>query len=117
LRPPLTTTDLLIVQRAKQILNSEAVWNRADDRIYHSDAKTFSLYTALAKASRELSGKFEHRGCYMEEARFVIGIAPNKHYDHPLMDFNNDPTTTLADIQRVLALTEIRIIKKLQNEK
>ena len=116
--PVTTTTDLLIVQRAKQILNSEAVWNRADDRLYHSDAKTFSLYTALAKASREVSGKFEHRGGYMEEARFVIGeIAPQKHYDHPLMDFNNDPTTTLADIQRVLALTEIRIIKKLQNEK
>src|ERR1044071_929554 len=59
-RSPVTTTDLLIVKRAKQILNSEAVWNRDDDRIYHSDAKTFSLYTALAKASREVNGKFEH---------------------------------------------------------
>jgi len=39
--------------------------------------RTFSLYCALEKAINEVSGKFEHRGAAMQEARFVIDdIAP-----------------------------------------
>ena len=50
-----------------------------------------------------MSGNFEHRGAAMQEARFVIEkIAPNRDsYNHRLMGYNNDPTTTFADIQKV----------------
>lgn len=117
-RPPVTQTDLLIVRRADQILSSEEVWNRADDRVYRPDATTFSLYTALAKATLEVGGKFGHREAVMQEARFAIEeIAPRKQYAHRLMGYNNDPTTTFPDIKRVLALTEARITKRLQSEK
>ena len=54
----------------------------------------------------------------MQKTRFVIDeIAPNrKNYEHRLMDYNNDPTTTFADIQRVLTLVEDRIAKRLREE-
>ncbi len=51
-RPPVTKTDLLIIRRSDQILDSEAKWNRVDTRICPDDAKTFSLYCALEKASK-----------------------------------------------------------------
>jgi hypothetical protein len=118
-RPPVTKSDVLIVQRANKILNSPAKWNRADNRICPAAAKRFSLYCALEKATDEVSGHFEHRGAAMQEARFVIEeVAPDwQKYDHRLMDYNNDPRTTFADIQKVFRLLEERITKRLKDEK
>lgn len=114
-RPPVSKTDLEIVKRAREILNSPSKWNRADNRICPEKAKTFSLYCALEKATTEKSGKFEHRGAAMQEARFAIEeVAPNlSRYQHRLMDYNNDPTTTFADVQKVFRLLEDRIAKRL----
>ena len=83
-----------------------------------ADAKTFSLYCALEKATDEVSGKFERRGAAMQEARFVIEeIAPNrKNYNHRLKDYNNDPTTTFADIQKFFRLLQDRITRRLREE-
>src|SRR6266851_5789330 len=83
-RPPVTKADLRIVRLAREILNSPAKWNRADTRDCPAEAKTFSIYCALAKATDEVSGNFEHRGAAMQEARFVIDeIASNrKDYQH-----------------------------------
>jgi hypothetical protein len=117
-RPPVTKDDVRIVQRARQILNSPERWNRADNRICPAEAKTFSLYCALEKATDEVSGNFKHRGAAMQEARFVIeDVAPDwKKYNHRLMDYNNDPKTRFADIQKVFALLEDRIAKRLKEE-
>jgi hypothetical protein len=117
-RPPVTKDDVKIAQRAKEILDAPAKWNRADNRKCPDDAKTFSLYCALERATTEVSGKFAHRGAAMQEARFVIDdVAPNKDkYEHRLMDWNNDPTTTFADLQKVLRLIEERITKRLAEQ-
>lgn len=117
-RPPVTKDDVKIAQRAREILATPAKWNRADNRKCPDDAKTFSLYCALEKATTEVSGKFAHRGAAMQEARFVIDdIAPNKDkYEHRLMDWNNDPITTFADLQKVLRLIEERITKRLAEQ-
>src|ERR1700722_3613244 len=98
--------------------NSPSGWNRAGTRVCPADAKTFSLYCALEKATDEVSGKFEHRGAAIEEARFVIDeIAPNrKNYKHRLKVYNNDPTTTFADIQKFFRLFEDRITRRLREE-
>jgi hypothetical protein len=113
-RPPVAKADLLIMKRAGEILASEAVWNRADNRVCPDNAKTFSLYCALEKASKELS-TFEHRSAVMQETRFVIDeIAPNRNYEHRLMNYNNDPSTTFADIKKVMRLVEERIAAKLK---
>ena len=117
-KPPVTKADVRIVQRAREILSSPDKWNRADNRRCPDGAKTFSLYCALEKATDEVNGDFKHRGAAMQEARFVIDdIAPNrKEYHHRLMDYNNDPTTTFADIQKVFRLLEDRIAKRLEEE-
>jgi hypothetical protein len=117
-RPPVTETDVQIVRRAKEILNSSAVWNRAGTRTCPPEAKTFSLYCAMEKATQELSGKFEHRGAAMQESRFLIeAIAPDAaYYGHRLMDYNNDPSTTFFDVQKFFQLLEDRITKRLAEE-
>ncbi len=117
-RPPVTKTDLKIVQRASGILSSPTKWNRSDNRICAAEAKTFSLYCALEKATNEVSGQFEHRGAAMQEARFVIEeVDPNwKQYHHRLMDYNNDPKTTFADIRNVFRLLEERIANRLAKQ-
>ena len=53
----------------------------------------------------------------MQEARFVIEeIAPDgNRYSHRLMDYNNDPKTTFADIQGVFWLLEKHIAMRLAN--
>jgi hypothetical protein len=117
--PPVTMPDLKIVQRAWIILNLPSRWNRADTRVCPPNAKTFSLYCALEKATGEVSGDFKHRGAAMQEARFVIDqIAPNRNkYQHRLMDYNNDPTTTFADTQKFFRLLEQRIARELDQQK
>jgi len=117
-RPPVAKADLKIVRRAREILNDPAHWNRADTRTCPDDATTFSLYCALEKATKEVTGSFQHRGAAMQEARFAIDeIAPHhQQYHHRLMDYNNDPSTTFADIQKVLELIENHITKRLREE-
>src|SRR5580704_952573 len=113
-RPPVSKMDIEIVKRAQQILNSPAVWNRNDNRDCPKDAKKFSLYCALEKATDEVTGDFEHRGAAMQEARFVIeDVAPGRKYEHRLMGYNNDKRTTFADIQKVLQLLSEDIVKRL----
>lgn len=114
-RPAVTKTDLQIVKRAREILNSESKWNRADNRICPAEAKTVSLYCALQMATVEVGGKAEHRGAALQEARFVIDeIARDRNYEHRLMNYNNDRTTTFSDIQEVLRITESLISLRLK---
>ena len=117
-KPPVSKADVQVVKRAQEILNSPSKWNRADTRDCPSDAETLSLYCALEKATKEVTGKFEHRGAAMQEARFVIDeIAPNrKNYNHRLMDYNNDPTTTYADVQKFFRLLKARVETRLKEE-
>jgi hypothetical protein len=118
-RPSVTKADVRIVKRARNILNSPEKWNRADTRECPAKAKVFSLYCALEKATDEVSGQFKHRGAAMQEARFAIEeVAPDwdKKYRHRLMDYNNDPSTTFDDIQRVFQLLEDRITRRLKEQ-
>lgn len=116
--PPVSKDDIRIVQRASEILNSPAKWDRADNRECPAAQTTYSLYCALEKATEEISNKFEHRGAAMQQARFVIDedLAKGNHYKHRLMDYNNDPKTTFADVQRFFALLEERIKTRLESQ-
>lgn len=117
-RPPVSEGDIRIVQRAREILNSPAKWNRSDNRVCPAAQTTYSLYCALAKATDEVFRKFEHRGAAMQEARFVIDevLAKGNHYEHRLMNYNNDPKTTFADVQKFFTLIEERIKKRLAEQ-
>ena len=113
--PPVTEVDLRIVHRAQEILNSPSKWNRADNRQCPATQQTYSLYCALEKATVELTGKFEHRGAVMQQARFAIDgvLAKGNHYEHRLMNYNNDPKTTFADVQKFFEVVEQRIEDRL----
>jgi ABC-type transporter MlaC component len=126
-RPPVTKVDIEIAKRARALLRSESSWDRADRPHITDDpttkcqpaAKQMSLYCALERATMEVSGKFEHRGAVMQEARFVIeGVEPDweKKYHHLLVDYNNDPHTTFQDIQNVLRSIEQRIAGRLKDK-
>ena len=90
--PPVSENDLRIVQRARELLNSPAKWNRADNRECPAAQQTYSLYCALEKATEEVSHQFEHRGAVMQQARFAIDevLAKGNHYEHRLRAYNND---------------------------
>jgi hypothetical protein len=62
--------------------------------------------------------KIRDRGAAMQQARFVIDedLANGNHYQHRLMDYNNDPKTTFADVQKFFALLEERIKKRLDTQ-
>ncbi len=105
--------DEQILLRAEELLKDESQWNRQDERWCKDDEQTGkrSLFCALHQATVEVLGKYRHRQAALEYVRLVImGLTPNAAYSHRLMDYNNDPTTTHADIQRVLdtALAEVR---------
>lgn len=106
--------DLKIVRRARELLGSESLWFRADNRQCPPNRKAVSLYCALVIATRQVTGTFEHRGTVMEDARDAIDQYAPQHpdYDHLLMGYNNDPKTTFTDIQKVLDLTEAAISKR-----
>jgi hypothetical protein len=116
--PPVSESDLRIVQRARTILDSPARWNRADNRECPATQRTYSLYCALEKATEEVSGRFEHRGAVMQQARFAIDevLAKGNHYEHRLMDYNNDPKTTFPDVQKFFTIVDERIKKRLATQ-
>ena len=117
-RPPVSKSDVEIVVKARQILSSEEKWNRSDNRSCPTAETKFSLYCALEKATYEVTRNFAHRGAAMQEARFVSDndLAPNNHYDHRLMDYNNDPHTTFAAVQRFFDLLQGRVEGRLEEQ-
>jgi hypothetical protein len=40
-------------------------------------------------------------------------LAKGNRYQHRLMDYNNDPKTTFADVQRFFTILEARVRQKL----
>ena len=61
-----------------------------------------------------MTGKPDYEGPAIDEARLLITrTAPNAtHYNSRLIDFNNDPTVTFEDIQRLLKTVETDLEKK-----
>jgi hypothetical protein len=99
-----SSVDREIVERAAQILSSDRVWNRADDRHCPGDATKWSIYCAMEKATVEVTGAFHHRRPALQVVRAIVDQrTTGRPYDHRLMDYNNDPTTHLGDVQSLFA--------------
>ena len=112
--------DLLIVDQAKEILSTPAKWNRVDTDAHECTptTATFTLYCALETATTKISGSFKHRDTAMQDARFLIesDFEKGKHYQHRLLDYNNDPTTSFADIQKFFDLLKTRIEQQIKDD-
>jgi len=102
--------DAAIVRRAASILSSDRVWNRADNRKCPPYATSWSIYCALEKATIAVTGGFHHRRPALEIVRTIVEQrTEGRHYHHRLMDYNNDPSTKLDDVQSLLAEALARI--------
>jgi hypothetical protein len=111
---PVTTEDVAILDRALQLLASEATWDRADDRQCAPEDATFSLFCALQRASIETLNEYQHRRVALQEVRFALEEATvGREYAHRLRDFNNDPETSLADVRAVVITARGRIAQRL----
>lgn len=96
--------DREIIQRADVILSSNDVWNRADNRKCPETATTWSIYCAMERATRELTGGFHHRRPALELVRVMVEErTKDRNYNHRLMDYNNDSTTHLTDVHKLFA--------------
>jgi hypothetical protein len=122
---PVSLNDLRTLERAADLLSSESAWNRNDDRQCADDEATNkrSLYCALQRASADAYGSHDparvadHRRVALQEVRFAVEDATRgRELNHRLMDFNNLPDTTFADIQRVLAQATERVRARLPAE-
>ena len=102
--------DQKIVREAAAILSTEAAWNRADNRKCLTNATTWSIYCALEKSTFDITGGIHHRRPALEVVRVIVEErTATRNYHHRLMDYNNDPTTTLSDVQNLFkeALTRM----------
>jgi hypothetical protein len=101
---PPSNLDRQIVRRAEAILSSTSVWNRADNRHCAAAATTWSIYCAMERATIEVTGAFHHRRPALQVVRQVVDErTAGRRYDHRLMDYNNDPSTRLADVRSLFA--------------
>lgn len=116
---PVTAQDLRILQRAGELLKDESVWNRQDDRECDDDEATGkrSLFCALQKACIEVLGAYDHRRVALQEVRFAVEDATRgQDFEHRLRDFNNLPTTRLADIRKILQVATDRVKSRLKGK-
>ena len=117
---PVTEEDLRMIVIAKKMLSEEKYWHKEDDRNCDDDLanKSFSIYCALRMASLEVEEKYNHRNAVLQKLRHLIEEKfPNKKWKHRLMDFNNMPEVTFADVQEMLAKIETEIIQELKDNK
>jgi hypothetical protein len=114
---PVTNDDLRILLKAAELLKDESAWNRNDDRECADDEATGkrSLFCALQKACIDVLGAYDHRRAALQEVRFAVEDATRgQDFEHRLRDFNNLPTTRLADIKRVLQVATDRVKSRLK---
>jgi len=110
---PVAAQDVQILERADRLLSSESIWNRADTRDCPPEATQLSLFCALHRACIQVLGQYDHRRAALQVVRFVIQER-GKDYEHRLMDFNNDPSTSFTDVKAVLRIAADRIRGRLK---
>lgn len=113
-----TRVDLAILRRARSYVPDSAHWSPADDRDAASEplrgfdcpvTTRRTLFCALYDASVAIAGEYWHGRPAVNAVRQAIAAAGKGALQHPLTDFNNQPTTTLRDVQSVFdaAIREI----------
>lgn len=114
---PPTELDRAIIERAAAILNSNSVWNRADNRKCDSSATQWSIYCAVYQATIDVTGGFHHRRPALELIRQLVEErTAGRNYHHRLMDYNNDPSTSLTDVKRLFNDAIARISRSNKKE-
>jgi hypothetical protein len=112
---PPTQDDIRIIQRAKARLADEKVWNRHDDRTCPENAEAWSLFCALQQATQDIAGGVHYRQPALQMVREVLNeVGGNRLGNHRLMDYNNHPDTTLAEVHSLLNTAQARLERRLR---
>jgi hypothetical protein len=102
-----TQSDIAIITRAIDLLPNEAQWNKNDNRQCPAGQPKISLFCALQKATTEISGGIHYRQPALQAVREVLNTVDAKRIKtHRIMDYNNHPESTLAEIHLVLKNAE-----------
>jgi hypothetical protein len=105
-----TAADLRIIDRARALLPNTTVWNKADNRQCPAGASQISLFCALMNATTEISGGVHYRQPAMQAVREELNrVDPARIKTHRIMDFNNHPDTTLAEVHALLQRARDRV--------
>ncbi len=98
-----TAEDIKIIDVAILTLVDESVWNKKDNRVCPDNANKWSLFCALIKGVKDVTGQVHYRQPAMQAAREVINVVGAKRVKkHRLMNWNNHPETTLAEVHDLL---------------
>jgi hypothetical protein len=107
---PPTADDIRIIQRAMALVSDVTVWNKQDNRICPPAPQKWSVFCALTQATVEISGGVHYRQPALQMVREVLNeVGGNRLNKHRLMDYNNHPDTTLADIHNLLRTAQARL--------
>jgi hypothetical protein len=116
--PPARQVDLDALEMAEQLLVDSANWHKMDDRQCEDDIANdkWSLFCAIKYASIQKMGEYNHHNTAMQALRLTIDeLMPGHGFEHTLMDYNNSPSTTHADILGVINKAKKRIEEQLRN--
>ena len=118
---PASEVDVDILRQTRDFLADMSRWDRHDlTNMDEAPTKGFncpnvvprSLFCSLHVASVVAAGDYAHFRPAVEAVRQAIRSARGTGvYRHPLVDFNNDPRTTLQDVHAVLDMA-VQLIQK-----
>ena len=118
-RTPATNKDFEILNRARAYLSDTTKWSRQDNRTFgyidcQPQVVKRTLFCAIYYAQLEVLGD-NYGGSYFVEV--LQAIKRLRNAQHPVQAFNNDPSTTLTDVQTVLDDAIIHIKQNLSLQK
>jgi hypothetical protein len=107
---PPTVDDIKIIRRALELVADDMAWDREDNRICPPSPTRWSVFCALTQATTEISGGVHYRQPALQAVREVLNeVGGNRVSKHRLMDYNNHPETTLANIHALLRTAQARL--------
>jgi hypothetical protein len=110
-----TANDIAIIKRAIALLPDESVWNKNDTRQCPAGQTKLSMFCALAQATTEISGGIHYRQPAAQAVREALNAVDSSRIKtHRIMDYNNHPDTTLAEIHAVLNTARARLEKDIR---
>jgi hypothetical protein len=110
-----TASDIAIITRAIALLPNETVWNKNDNRQCPAGQTKLSMFCALAQATTEISGGIHYRQPAAQAVREALNAVDSSRIKtHRIMDYNNHPATTLAEIHAVLNSARTKLEKDIR---
>lgn len=102
--PSANEDDILILRSALSGVDRIARWNRQESQSCLGQVQTNTgFFCLLYSAVESQMGRYHHRQPALELVRAIIAERwRDRITSHPLVDFNNHPATTIADLRTVL---------------